>query len=258
MNARRFSVLMLAIVMLLGFTMSANAEVEKSASADVSFMSNYVWRGLKLSEDWVIQPSVTFSIAGFSANLWANWDSDYEVGGDRGELTETDYTLSYGFSPVEKVSLEGGYIYYGLEGIPDTQELYVSASADVLLSPSVTLYWDIDEGNGGFMVLSVGHSFALPDLGTVKGASFDVGASASVDFDNKVMGPGKDGNEFTNFYNGEISASLGLPIGQFVTISPMIAYSFPLSKDAKAAMEAISFDMDKDILYGGVNVSASF
>lgn len=250
--------MVLAIVMLLGFAMSANAEVEKSASADVSFMSNYVWRGLKLSEDWVIQPSVTFSIAGFSANLWANWDSDYEVGGDRGELTETDYTLSYSFNPHEKVGVDVGYIYYGLEGIPDTQEFYAGVSLDVPLSPSATLYWDVDEGNGGFLVVSVGHSFALPNIGTVEGASVDLGASASVDFDNKVMGPGEDGNEFTGLYNGEITASVGLPIGQYITITPKIAYSFPLSNDAEAAMEAISFDMDKDVLYGGVNVSASF
>jgi len=41
-------------------------------------------------------------------------------------------------------------------------------------------------------------------------------------------------------------------------VTPKIAYSFPLSDDAKDAIKNISDDGDKDIFYGGVNVTLSF
>lgn len=231
---------------LMGFAVAAHAEVEKSASADVSVMSNYVWRGQKLSEDWVVQPSVSLGYGGFSANLWANYDGDAE------EHTETDYTLSYSHS-LGKVGLEAGYIYYALDGVPDTQELYLSASVDVLLQPSLAVYVDVDEGDGAFVVASIGHSFALP-----QDMSLSLGASMSYNVDNKVMGPGEDGAEFSDFYNGEISASLSIPVTEDISVTPMLAYSFPLSDDSEFALESISFDSDDDIVYGGVTVGISF
>lgn len=244
---RSIVILILTAVALMGFAVAAHAEVEKSASADASFMSNYVWRGQKLSEDWVIQPSVTLGYGGFGMNLWANYD------GDTTEHNETDLTLSYAFDVTEKVGLEVGYIYYALDGAADTQELYVSAGADVMLQPSLTFYYDVEEGNGGFLVAAIGHSFPLSD-----DISLDLGASASINFDNKVMGAGEDGSEFTGLYNGEISAAVSIPVTEDISITPMIAYSFPLSDDSEFAIESISFDADGDIVYGGVNVSVSF
>ncbi len=236
----------IALVMVMGIAPAASAEVEKSASADASVMSNYVWRGQKLSDDWVVQPSVTFGYGGFSANLWANYDGDVK------ELTETDLTLSYAFG-FDKVGFEVGYIYYALDSIPDTQELYASVGVDVVLQPSLTLYYDIEEGNGGFLVLSIGHSFAL-----AQDISLDLGASAGVNLDNKIMGAGEDGNEFSGLYNGELSASLTIPLNEAISITPMVAFSFPLSDDAEFAIANASFDGDEEIVYGGVNVGISF
>ncbi|MEW6067897.1 MAG: hypothetical protein AB1610_06370 [Nitrospirota bacterium] len=61
-----------------------------------------------------------------------------------------------------------------------------------------------------------------------------------------------------NFYNGELSASLSIPLIKDLTLSPKVAYSFPLSNDAKEAIEKISDDEDKDIFYGGLNLAISF
>ncbi len=246
MRKTSFMALVIALVMLLGISTTAMAEVEKSASADLSLMSNYVWRGQKLSESWVVQPSISFGYANFSANLWANYD------GDTGELTETDYTLSYTYS-FDRVSVEGGYIYYALDSVEDTQELYVGATVDVLLQPSLTLYIDIEEENGGFLVASMGHTFSLPN-----DMSVDLGASASLNLDNKIMGAGEDGDEFTGLYNGELSAALNIPVKEDITITPMLAYSFPLSDDAEFAIGNASFDGDDNIFYGGVTASIGF
>jgi len=59
-------------------------------------MSNYVWRGQKLSNSWVIQPLVGITYGSFGANIWANYDSDSKIdeGDGHGEVTETDVTLN--------------------------------------------------------------------------------------------------------------------------------------------------------------------
>lgn len=235
--------LLLSFVLMPRWGMAA----ETSGSASVDFMSNYVWRGQKLSNSMVVQPSTGITYGGFGANLWANYDSGTK------EHNETDLTLNYANS-VDKFSYDVGYIYYALEGSEnDTQEVYVTVGYDVILSPSLTVYYDFDEGDGAFIVASVGHTFELP-----RKLSVDVGASVSYDAGNSVMGTDSDGDDINAFYNGEISASLTIPVTDAISVGPMIAYSFPLSNDADDAIEAISDDGDSHIVYGGINVSLSF
>jgi hypothetical protein len=222
-------------------------ETKASGFASVDVMSNYVWRGIKSTPNMAVQPSVGVTYGSFSANLWAN----YDVKND--EHTETDLTLDYGFS-LGKVSLNAGYIYYAFDGLDDTQELYLAAGYDTILKPKLTLYVDVDEGNGGFIVASVGHSFGLTNE-----ISLNVGASASYNINNKIMGsPDGVEEDFSNFYNGEITASVSIPVAKNLSITPKIAYSFPLSGDAKDAIKNVNFGDKGSILYGGVNLALSF
>jgi hypothetical protein len=73
------------------------AEQKASGCASVDVMSNYIWRGQKISNSWVIQPSVGITYGVFGANIWANYDSDSKIdeGDGHGEFTETDITLNY-------------------------------------------------------------------------------------------------------------------------------------------------------------------
>lgn len=230
-------------------------ETKTAGYASVDVLSNYVWRGQKLSNSWVVQPSVGITYGSFGANLWANYDSDQAEATSsdtgHGEFTETDLTLNYSFS-LNKFNFVAGYIYYALEEANDTQELYLSAGYDTLFKPTLTLYYDFDEGNGAFIVASIGHSFEV-----LKDIALNLGASVSYNINNKVMGFNEDGKDFSNFYNADISSSLSIPIGKAITITPKVAYSFPLSDDAKEAIKKISDDGDKDIFYGGVNVTVS-
>jgi hypothetical protein len=241
----------LTVIMIFTFSLTgAFAEGLKiGGSASVGVFSNYVWRGQKLSNSFVIQPSVSIAYNNFSVNVWSNLDSDYS---DNFEHTETDFTLEYAFS-MDRFNFNVGYIYYGLESATDTQELYFSVGYDIMLSPSLTVYYDFDEGEGGFVVASIGHSLTFPS-----GMVLNLGASASYNLNNEVMGYDNNGDEFSNFYNGEVSASLSIPLGKAFTLEPMVAYSFPLSSDAEDAIGAISDDGDKDILYTGVTLSFSF
>lgn len=237
------------LTITIGMATVFAAGPDVSGTTSVGVFSNYVWRGQKLSNSFVIQPSVGITYNGFGANLWANYDSDYN---NHGEHTETDLTLDYSFN-YDRLSFDAGYIYYGLEGADDTQEVYLSVSYDMLLNPTLTVYYDFDEGDGGFVVASVGHDFQLPYKTTLS-----LGASASYNLNNKVMGYDSGGDDFSNFYNAELSASLSIPVFKAVTLEPSIAYSFPLSSDAEDALQGISDDGDDDIIYGGVTITLSF
>lgn len=222
-----------------------------SGSASVDIMSQYIWRGWQLSDESVSQPSVGITYEGIGANIWSNYDNDTTA------ITETDYTLNYTFN-IEKFGFDVGYIFYTFPDSDfDTQEIYTSASYDVILSPSLTVYYDFDEGEGAFIVAAIGHSFALP-----KDISVDVGASVSYNADNLVMGTDSDGDAFSGFYNGEISASASIPVYKALSITPIVAYSFPLSDDAEDVLEAnalaVTGDDEGDVFYGGVSISLSF
>lgn len=251
---------LILILMFIAVSVSAltvNAEIEKTGSATVDVMSNYVWRGQTLSDDVVVQPSVGITYGGFGANLWANYNTDTEA-----ELDETDVTLNYSFS-VNKLSFDTGYIYYALSGTNDdgsgndTQEIYLSLGVDVILGPAITVYYDFDAGDGAFIVASIGHSFELP-----KKLAIDIGASVSYNATNTVMGTDADGEEFSDFYNADISTSLTVPITDAISFAPMVAYSIPLSDDAEDVLEGVALDVtgeaEADIVYGGVNLSLSF
>jgi hypothetical protein len=89
----------LTVVLSLCFSVGSlyAEEIKASGYASADVMSNYVWRGQKLSNTWVVQPSVGITYGGFGANLWGNYDSDATIdeGSGHGEFTETDVTLSF-------------------------------------------------------------------------------------------------------------------------------------------------------------------
>ncbi len=242
------------------FTAWAEEQERPAADFGVAFLSRYVWRGYALSDDsMVIQPSGTISYKGFAVNLWGNLDTHYDDGTGHGTsiFNETDLTVSYdhSFGPV---SLGAGYIYYGLEGLPDSQEVYISAGYNILLSPTLTVYREISNYPSWYARLSLSHSFELP-----KEITLNVGASAGYYSYDDVYEASSDSHKYHNFHDGVISASLDVPLGKYFTMSPMIAYSFPLSDDARNFIPTLSVaevadDNDADFFYGGVTFSTSF
>ena len=221
---------------------AAMAEEAPSADASVGLYSKYVWRGFELRDDSiVIQPSLSISYMGFSANLWANLDTDL-VGSDTNKWNETDLTLSYDGAH-EKLGYGVGWIYYALDSANDTQEIYATLSYDVLLAPSLTLYYDIDDFSGDWYAnFSIGHSFAVTES-----ASLDLGLAVGY----------SDNDTYNEFHDGLISASMSFPVGKYVSITPELYYSFALSDEAETAIES-GPSADDSFVYGGVSVSFSF
>jgi len=215
-----------------------------SADASVGFYSKYVWRGFELSDgSMVIQPSLSASYKGFGANLWANLDTDYDPAGGH-KWNETDFTLSYDGAR-EKLGYGFGWIYYALDSTDDTQEFYGTASYDVLLAPSFTIYYDTDSFAGAWYAnLGLSHSFMIAEK-----YSLDLGLS---------LGYLDDGESYNEFHDGLLSASMTFPINEYIAITPELYWSFALSSDAGDAIEALSISNDDSFIYGGVSASFSF
>jgi len=253
---------------LIGFFVlifgSANLWAEEespTASADVALLSKYVWRGQELSRgSMVIQPSMTISYMGFSGNLWGNLDTDkYVDTGEDHKWNETDFTLSYG-KGFGMLSVEGGYIYYALDGVDDTQEIFLSLGLDTLLSPGFTVYRDFDTYEHWYFLLGISHAFEITEK-----VSLELSGSISYLLsDDKNAYPEIDngvptGDKFENFHDGVISASLPIVVTKYMTITPSLSYTFALSSDASDEMEWRSFKgNDDNFVYGGVTMSMAF
>jgi len=235
------SSLMLAAGLTLAPLVAHAEDAVGKGTFSTAFASRYVWRGQTLSKGFVAQPTVAMTLGGFSANLWSNVDLDNDEEDDDGiVMNETDLTLNYTV-PIGKVSLTGGFIHYDFDG-SDTQEFYLTAAVATMLNPTLSVYYDIDEGKGGFAVLAV--SQAIP-TGPI---TLTAGGSIGFNLGDEAMG--------LNY--GEVSLATSIPIFGHVSIDPRIAYSTALGSDGEDAIAAISADGKKNIFYGSIAVTAAF
>ncbi len=254
-HASKASIVVASLSLALAVSLAplaAHAEdAPGTGSFSTAFASRYVWRGQTLSQGIVAQPTVGMTLGGFSANLWSNVDLDNDEADDDGiVMNETDLTLSYSV-PVGPVSLTGGFIHYDFDGA-DTQEIFLTGELAVLLNPSLSLYYDIDDGEGGFAVLAISQEIPAGPI------SLSAGASVGFNLGDKAMGLNAAGEDFTGLYYGEVSLATSIPIFGHVSLEPRIAYSTALGSDGEDAIAAISVDGKKDIFYGSIAITAAF
>jgi len=240
----------------------AMGEETTAPTVDVTLglYSKYVWRGYELSKDsLVIQPSVTVGYQGFAFNLWGNLDTDQTTAlytEDGNNWNETDMTLSYDGS-YGMLGYTVGYIYYALEGIDDTQEIYGGLSVDVIGTPTLTVYRDVASAPGWYITLEVSRSFDLMD-----NLALNLGAKLSylaVDDETTLADPNDPTSSYSDFHDGTLSMSLSYSVTDNLVITPELYYSFALGGDARDVLEAASADGDDaGFFYGGVAAGFSF
>ena len=233
---------LLAVVLLLPQALWAGG-VEFEASG--SLLSHYMWRGLRLSEGGVFQPSVTVGAKGFSANLWANYQFDPR------SWTELDFTGAYA-GKKEKINFEAGFVHYGVYKGLDSDEIYGGVGHSDILNPSFKIYVDVNAGKGSY--LQAGLEPSIP-LG--KDFSLNFKAFAGYVLKNSYMGLNDDGREFSNFYNADFQASLTIPLSKGFSLEPMLGYSTALSWNARQAIKNDSVSSHGETLYGGATLTFS-
>ena len=235
---RRLSIALLAV---MGVTAAASADSPINVSADLTAASHYVWRGGDLlgGADVPLQPGVTVSHeSGFSLNAWGSFamrDRDVNKYAD-----ELDLTLDYTREINEQISVSAGAVGYFMLQTADgaangrTMELYAGASANVILQPTVTFYYDtkfIDdsdaEADGYYISLGLSHSIPITgDLG------LDIGVNGGYVKD--------DG------FDAGVTLSTSLPVGP-VCLTPF--GSFTYAED--------DINPDNTEIFGGLTVSWS-
>ncbi len=232
-----------------------------TASADVAFLSQYIWRGYALSKDsLVIQPSLTTAYKGFSLNVWGNLDTDCYQGAYEGDSkwNETDLTFGYDHS-FGILGVGAGFVYYALDNANDWKEFYLSLGVDTLLAPTLTVYREISKNQGWYVHLGISHSFELPSDMTL-----DLAGSVSYwGSDNDTMVKYNDDlskttERFSGFHDGLVSVGLTIPFWKYFTVVPSIAYAFPLSHQADNEMQALSWGGNANHVFGGVTLSVAF
>jgi uncharacterized protein (TIGR02001 family) len=245
----------------------AKAEEEEKPKADlyVDILSQYIFRGVAFSKDSaVIQPSMTASYKGFSVNIWGNLDTDEAKGfGEdvRGtNWNETDFTASYTHELYGSLSGTAGVVYYSLVG-DDSCEVFGGLSyAFPWLTVGFTAYREVGHFPGWWLQLDITRNIALPWYGMNMDLGASFGYQTIEDDDTLLRGFGKHQKfgDYSAFTAGQLSAALNIPVCKYLTISPKIGVSFPLSGDASDRIEAVSWDHEETHVFGGIRLSASF
>jgi uncharacterized protein (TIGR02001 family) len=233
------------LTFFVGVFNSLAEEDSPTASGSVGVLSKYVWRGYELSNDSVvIQPSITLGYKGFSFNTWANIDTDAN---NRTAWNETDLTLScdQGVGPV---TLGTGYIYYGLEGADDTQEVYLKVGYDTFLAPTLIVYKDIGSLPGYYFNIGLSHSIDITE-----GIPLNLSGAFGyyISSDDSIVEAGTN-EKYNGLQDGLLSAGLSIPVTKYITVSPTMYYSFALSDKAKDLLGT------SDNMFGGIVFSFAF
>lgn len=213
-----------------------------TGSGSVGVYNQYIFRGYEIGRSGlVIQPSLTASFKGFSATLWGNMDTNQRntktatFGQEfKKGWNETDLTLSYTYA-VNKLSLTGGFIYYGTKYADETEEFFASIAYDILSKPTLAIYRDITNYKGTYFNLSFSHS-----LPVYKETTLDLGASFGYFIGESDYWKTYDqasasytGSKYKGFHDGMVKAGLTIPVTKAFSIQPALQYWFPLSGDAK-------------------------
>ncbi len=224
------------------FLKEKNIDVTVAGTAD--FYNKYIWRGFVLDDDIVFQPGFSVSAAGFTVSGWGNFDLENK---DALASDEIDTTISYTFSPVEKLNLTIGHIYYAfLQSSTFAKEVYGSIGLSTFLSPVLSYYYDYSEqsqggGDGQYLAFDISQSIMLIPEYKI---SLNLGAHA-----------GYNNEDFINGKGGDLlgTAGIAVPLTPNLTMTPKVAYAVPLDDLANA-----NDGNQRERIYGGVSMAYTF
>jgi hypothetical protein len=262
----------------------APAEEEKpTADLTVSALNMYYNQGTVLTRNsLVVQPSIAVGYKGFSATLWGNLDTNpYPLNSpgmkSASHWTETDATLAYS-KTVGIVNMGVSYAYTGNAGDAndasvshDQHDLGVKLGLNTLLNPTLNVFYMIDNSQRWYFMFGISHTFEFNKMLSLKLAASaaylasDVNPEEMEGTRNKIDGQGNvSAQKYNAFLDGVASVAMPVKVTKDITVTPSVAFAFPLCTDAENYMKynshtdaSMSFS-DKPgtfIIYG---VTASF
>ncbi len=243
---RHVSVIATVSVLLL----AAPALASWDGSVEASVQSAYLWRGMVVNDEAVLQPSFTLSQGGFSAGVWANVDLT-GIAGHRLEPTEVDSWLAYTWD-LEHVSFTlTAYDYSFPHGAaPSTQEIWAGVTWKTFFSPSLTVVRDVNEAEGTYLLFS-----GTQSLGLLRGPTSE-GLVLSVNFGHATR-------EYTRFYFPELRADhvndYGVRLDWPVALgSGTLKIGVQYSGFTDGSVQSPGFEGDSTHFVGGLTYSVPF
>lgn len=233
-----------AVLLMLVFGADP-AAAETNVGAELDLRSRYVWRGLTVTDFFVMQPSVWVGSEGerqaWSAGVWGHLEATPSLAGlgvrsEGAGFGEVDYWVEGGWS-LRVCELAFGTTLYTYSGYPGavqdrTAELYTTiALPDLPLAPRVTAFYDFVAVRGAYVETELSHTVrsesSLPvSFSAVAGVSWGQGESARP-------------QESANFASDglthvDLSASLQWTLGR-ATLEPTVHYVVLVDEYARAA-----------------------
>ncbi len=252
-NAKK---LMAMVCVLALCETAALAQDEIAIDVTADYFGKYLWRGQNLVDDNVFQPGVSVGWGNMTVGIWGSMELT-DFSDHRHEFTEFDYSFDYSADVpgMEGVGYSVGLIYYDFPNTDlfDTTEAYLGFGFDLPLSPSVTWYLDLDEAEGSYVSLGVGHSVEkIVELGPDVPVAMETGASL-----------GWGSGSYNKYYWGTdqsklndlvLSASFPFEVSGW-TITPSLNYVTLLSDDIR---DTDAYDTSSDYFFVGIGASIGF
>jgi uncharacterized protein (TIGR02001 family) len=139
-------------------------------SLEITYTSRYIWRGFDLlhNNHSAVQPSLTYKFGrtGLWINIWSSFGINQRT--TTKPADELDYVIGYDISlGKELIDFSTGLIYYtypNLTGENTSPEIFASLLfPKMTFSPSLAVYYDMNLGDGLYMIGSISKSLdSLP------------------------------------------------------------------------------------------------
>ncbi len=254
MKARRFVIVICSLLVFVANDALSKDAIDFELTAD--FSGKYIWRGQNIVDDPVFQPSVTASYNNLTATIWGNLELT-NINVNSGDFSEVDYSFDYSsdIPGIEGIGYSVGIIYYDFPGTDtkDTTEVYGGLNSDLPFEPSVTIYHDVDEAEGSYILLAAGHSIekiieVCPEIPL----GLDIGISL-----------GWGSGSFNKYYWGtdqgklnDLAFSVSFPFEiSGWSLAPSLNYVTLLSDDIS---DTDTYGTESDFFFAGISLSKSF
>lgn len=235
MRLKLFKLVILVVLLFVVCSASAFAYSEDDESAftwgfEGGFVSKYVFRGILSTDGICFQPDFWIGTGPFTFDIWGNMDMD-DANEAGWEFSEVDFTLSYDHSfPLVDVTAGATYYMFPAIDADETTEVFAGAAfIDFPFTPSLTVYYDVQDAEGMYFDLGFG--------GTVGGTNDVTG----MDWDAHL---GYGTSEYNDYYFGAGDSSIGPGFNDF---SLEISRTFAMKGFYIKPMAGCSFIIDDDI-----------
>ncbi|HEX9639910.1 MAG TPA: TorF family putative porin [Candidatus Krumholzibacteria bacterium] len=234
--------LAMASVLAVG-AVSTGAAAPIPATVGLDIVSQYVWRGWKMTDEVTVQPSASLDLgpSGFSLGLWGSFASQNRDLYDAAD--ELDFSVAYerGLGALwNPVTVGFGYTRHTFPNLDldnGSNEAYLRADAALpMLNAGASLAHDFDLLDGNYLEGHVSPPASLLSQLPLPGLNLELGLGVS------------DYDQSWGFQDFKGVLSLNLPLGPWLSAGPMAGFSY--------SDEALNGPDDKGNWFAGLSIRA--